>query len=165
MQFPHPSWKLSSLGSAGPTVGSLIDLCGENYDLLLSVAPGLARMTGEHRSRLDDSVDLHLEVLEQSRYTSTVRLTYYFCDGAERVPEPDVTLRVYHDARQVELCGLGAGGLPVARLFEAPGLEQKWKVNLFVSKWLAFCRRQGHRFTAPAPAGRAQPLRCAVGVA
>jgi uncharacterized protein YqiB (DUF1249 family) len=165
VQCPHTFSALDCLTCGGPTVGSLIDLCEENYDLLLSVAPGLARMTGEHRSRLDGSVDLHLEVLEQSRYTSTVRLTYYFCDGTQRVPEPDVTLRVYHDARQVELCELGAGALPVARLFEAPGLEQKWKVNLFVSKWLAFCRRQGHRFRAPALAGHPQPLPCAVGAA
>jgi hypothetical protein len=164
MQFPHPACTLARLTSPGPTVGSLIDLCEENYHLMLSVAPGLARMTGEHRSRLDGSVDLHLEVLEQSRYTSTVRLTYYFCDGAARVPEPDVTLRVYHDARQVELCELRAGALPVARLFEAPGLEQKWRVNLFVSKWLAFCRRQGHRFAGSPPVGRRLPTRCAVGV-
>lgn len=162
MQFPHPSAKLAHLACDGPTVGALVDLCEENYDLLLSVAPGLAGMTGEHRSQLHGSVDLHLEVLEQSRYTSTVRLTYYFCEGAERVPEPDVTVRVYHDARQVELCELRAGALPVARLFEAPGLEQKWKVNLFLSKWLAFCRRQGHRFSAPLPVGQQRPLRCAV---
>ncbi len=164
MQFPPSFWKLANLAAPVPTVGSLIDLCEENYDLLLSVAPGLAVMTGEHRSRLEGSVDLHLEVLEQSRYTSTVRLTYYFSDGAERVPEPDVTLRVYHDARQVELCGLRAGVLPVARLFEAPGLEQKWKVNVFVSKWLAFCRRQGHHFAVPA-AACARPTCCAVGLA
>ena len=65
----------------------------------------------------------------------------------ESEPEPDVLLRVYHDAEQVEVIDLKQSSLPVHSLYEAPGLLNKWQVNLFVSKWLAFCVYQGHRFS------------------
>ena len=60
--------------------------------------------------------------------------------------DPDALLRVYHDARQVEVEALRQQTLPTHRLYEAPGLMNKWRVNLFVFKWLVFCLRQGHLF-------------------
>ena len=55
-------------------------------------------------------------------------------------------LRVYHDARQVEVENLRQQTLPTHKLYEAPGLLNKWRLNLFVAKWLVFCVRQGHLF-------------------
>lgn len=129
-----------------PTVGSLMALCEDNYRHLLRMAPDLAQMTGSHLSQLPDHTDLYLVVMEQAPYTTLIHLTYYFQHAAGQEPDPDATLRVYHDARQVEVLDLRQHTLPMDRLYDAPALLNKWKANLFVSKWLAFCNYQGHYF-------------------
>jgi uncharacterized protein YqiB (DUF1249 family) len=142
-----------------PSVGDLLTLCEENYRYLMRLAPQLRRLRGNCRSRRPDHQDLHLTVLEQTRYTTLVRLTYEFRSdlSGDVVADPDALLRVYHDARQVEVEDLKQQALPVERLYEAPGLQNKWRVHLFVAKWLDFCASQGHQFTADA-AERADPV-------
>jgi uncharacterized protein YqiB (DUF1249 family) len=146
------SWnpQLVRLLRAEPTVGALMELCEESYGYLRRMVPRLAHLSGHHRSSLAGHVDLHLEILEQSRYTTLLRLTYHFdhCEGS--TPEPDAVLRAYHDARQVEVVELHQRNLPLERLFQAPGLRNRWRANLFVSRWLSFCARQGHRFPSQA---------------
>jgi uncharacterized protein len=129
-----------------PSVGDLLALCEENYRHLHHLVPQLRRLQGEHLSSRPDHQDLHLTIVEQTRYTTLLRLTYQFphADGGES--DPDALLRVYHDARQVEVEDLRQQDLPTHRLYEAPGLLNKWRVNLFVAKWLTFCIRQGHLF-------------------
>jgi len=137
-------------------VGCLMDLCDENYRHLMRLAPGVRRMRGRSASRVEKGMDLHMEVLEQTPYTTLVHLTYYFPHAEGELPDPDARLRIYHDSRQVEVldlrqqaCKLGGSGKP-------PGLEQKWKVNIFLAKWLAFCLQQGHYFAPQVPS----PQRC-----
>jgi uncharacterized protein YqiB (DUF1249 family) len=129
-----------------PSVGALLDLCEENYLLIMRLAPSLSDFAGCYCSSVYAHQDLHLEVLEQSRYTSLIHLTYYFDHHNGQQPDPNAVLKVYHDARQVEVVDLTQHILPTQRLYEAPGLTNKWKANLFVGKWLAFCLHQGHRF-------------------
>jgi len=38
--------------------------------------------------------------------------------------------------------------LPVHPYHLGSTLQAKWKVNLFLAKWLAFCLSRGHRFPA-----------------
>jgi uncharacterized protein YqiB (DUF1249 family) len=142
-----------------PTVGDLLTLCEENYQYLMNLAPQLRRLQGTHHSRRPDHQDLHLTIVEQTRYTTLIRLTYEFRHGpdGQRVADPDALLRVYHDARQVEVEDLRQQTLPTHRLYESPGLENKWRVNLFVAKWLAFCASQGHGFVDEVK-GLAQPV-------
>lgn len=147
MQIPwHKS--LKSLVLDAPSVGALVDLCEENYVYMLRIAPSLASMQGISYSTLSNHQDLHLEILEQSKYTTIVRLTYYFqgLDGCSE-PDPDVVLRVYHDAKQLEVQSLNQKTLPVERLYESPGLLNKWRVSLFISKWLSYCCSQKHYFS------------------
>lgn len=131
-----------------PTVGGLVDLSDENYECLSRIAPNLREMTGKHCSSTEDHTDLHLEVLEQAKYTTDIHLTYFFDNttGEDIDPAPDAVLRVYHDAKQVEVMNLNQHILPLERLFEAPGLQNKWRVSLFVSKWLRYCEYQKHHF-------------------
>ncbi|WP_078120266.1 DUF1249 domain-containing protein [Thiosocius teredinicola] len=129
-----------------PSVGDLQALCEENYQYLLSLIPQLKRLQGEHCSVRDEHQDLHLTIIEQTRYTTLIRLTYRFTHSDGNLSDPDALLRVYHDARQVEVEDLRQQTLPTDRLYEAPGLLNKWRLNLFVLKWLAFCVRQGHLF-------------------
>jgi uncharacterized protein YqiB (DUF1249 family) len=129
-----------------PSLGDLAQLCEENYGYLAALVPQLQRLRGEHRSRSGQHQDLLLTIVEQTPYTTLLRLTYHFDDGQHAGSDPDALLRVYHDARQVEVEDLRQQALPIERLYEAPGLLNKWRVNLFVSKWLLFCLRQGHCF-------------------
>ena len=145
MQIPWAK-QLKQCFDAQPTVGALVDLCEENYDYLLRMAPDIAQMQGVHRSRCCKHTDLYLEIIEQSKYTTIVHLTYYLDHEGGQRPDPDSVLRVYHDARQVEVISLNQKVLPVDRLYEAPGLINKWRVNQFISKWLSFCVGQNHCF-------------------
>jgi hypothetical protein len=125
-------------------------LCEENYAILLRLVPQLSRLRGEHCCKRT-GMALHLEILEQARYTTLLRLTYFFPhdDGVvHRIPraDPDALLRAYHDARQVEVIDLRQTALPLHNHYRCPALEAKWKANLFLSKWLAYCAAQGHRF-------------------
>jgi len=153
MQAVHYPWMTSFVSTGRPTVGDLMGLCEENYRALMRLIPDLRRIQGEECCVLDRDQDLHLEVLDQAPYTTFLRLTYYFPhdDGlVHRMmdPDPDAFLRAYHDAGQVEVLNLRQTVLPVHNHYRYPALEAKWKVNLFLSKWLTFCLAQGYRFPA-----------------
>lgn len=144
-------WSHYLLTPKRPSVGDLMRLCEENYARLLRLAPGLANWRGELESRGRDDMWLHLEVIEQSPYTSLLRLTYLFSqlDGQEhRIPlaDPDALLRAYHDARQVEVLDLRQTALPLHNHYRSPALEAKWRANFFLGKWLSYCVRTGHLF-------------------
>jgi len=145
MQFPWVS-QLASLLDRAPTVGQLLDLCEENYWQLMAMAPGLRRQQGLLKSSRPGQMDLYLEVLEQTPYTTVVHLTYYFSHHQGQVPDPDAVLRLYHDAAQVEVMNLRQSALPLEAGYQHPSLYNRWKVQLFLSKWLAYCAHQGHRF-------------------
>jgi len=123
-----------------------MDLCDENYRQLMHIAPALRVLSGYHISRVEGCMDLHLEIQEQTPYTTLVHLTYFFPYQKERHPDPDALLRVYHDSRQVEVVNLKQNALPMNEGREAPTLVQKWRINLFLSKWLNYCAEQRHSF-------------------
>lgn len=145
MQAQH-SARIQKWLEQRPSVGDLLTLCEENYRYLHSLIPQLKRLQGQHCSSRPNHQDLHLTIVEQTPYTTLLRLTYRFSDSEGGMAEPDALLRVYHDARQVEVEELRQKTLPTHRLYEAPGLMNKWRVNLFVFRWLIFCLRQGHLF-------------------
>lgn len=122
-----------------------MDLCEENYRLLLKLAPDLKSMQGEFCSSCLPHMDLHLEILEQSPYTTLVHLTYFFNDTLKEA-DPDAVLRVYHDSRQLEVIDLKQKTLPILNNYQHPGLLLKWRANNFISKWLSYCLFQGHSF-------------------
>ena len=130
-----------------PSVGQLMDLCEENYRYLLRLAPDVRTLQGRYLSRRQGTMDLHLEVLEQTPYTTLLQLTYHFSQEYGSRPDPAAKLRVYHDSGQAEVLELRQRILPLNRGREHPTLDQKWKVNLFLSKWLSYCVGQGHRFS------------------
>jgi hypothetical protein len=137
--------------AASPNVGGLMALCEENYATLMRLAPGLAALAGRLRSCPGDLAELSLVVVEQAPYTTTLRLTHVFRrdEAGEQQPyEPDAVLRAYHDAGQVEVLSLRQTVLPILSHYDVPALAAKWRANLFVSKWLGYCLREGHHFPA-----------------
>jgi uncharacterized protein YqiB (DUF1249 family) len=127
-------------------MGNVLDLSEENYALLMRIAPDLQYLEGKHQSRQGDNMDLHLDVIEQTPYTTLAHMTYYFTHAVGDYPDPDAMLRVYHDSRQIDVIDLRQSTLPLRRWGGNPTLEQRWKINLFLSKWLRYCLEQGHSF-------------------
>ena len=149
MKMPWYPWSLRHQLGEKPTVGWLMDLCDENYDHLIKLAPELRALKGRHFSRVEEGMDLHLEVLEQTPYTSLIHITYYFNNIERPCSDPDAKLRIYHDAKQVEVIDLKQSALPLDKNIYGGALSQKWKANLFLSKWLIYCVQQGHAFNYP----------------
>jgi uncharacterized protein YqiB (DUF1249 family) len=145
-------WNPYPLLYGRPGLGSLMQLCEENHLTLLRLMPDMRGLRGTHRSGLH-GLDLYLEILEQTPYTTLLHLTYYFPHVDCHRPDPDATLRAYHDAGQVEVLDLSQTALPLSRGPHYPTLAQKWKANLFLSKWLSYCVSQGHRFPGGEPGG------------
>lgn len=161
----------AALWSRRPSVGALMGLCEENYVLLSRLAPGLSSRHGRLVSRVKGSVDLELTIEAQSPYTTLLRLTHVFghagMGGLDLGSDPDVQLRVYHDARQVEVLHLRQTALPLHANYQPPALDSKWRLNLFLAKWLAYCLHQGHWFGAasaiPVPLAEDGDLACSCG--
>ncbi len=106
----------------------------------------------------EEDCDLHLAVKRRRPYTTTLKLTYLFaldepdaCPG-ESIPDPDLWVHIYHDARLVE------ARRPRVRLtspmFAATTpawsreLEWRWQDNMMLNKWLDYLVLRGHRFAA-----------------
>ncbi len=123
-----------------------------NYMWLRRLIPGCQRLEGHIASHVKGALDLHLEVLERSKYTTTMSLTYRFDDIGGFVADPDVKVRVYHDARSAEVMSclhrrFRLGGERHS-LPDPASLAWKWDANRFLLKWVRFCVSQGHCFDA-----------------
>ena len=82
---------------------SLMDMYENNYIRLRRLIPDLAKSPGSAISHLPGCLSLHMTVLERTRFTTTIYLTYYFEEATKSVAEPALTIRLYHDAHQAEV--------------------------------------------------------------
>jgi len=131
---------------------SLMTLYESNYIRLRRLAGDVRMLSGRLLSSAPRECDLHLTVVEHSRYTSILRLTYLFQDAAGPVADPDLELRVYHDARLAEASGCGRWvmhpGLRHIRATLSMTLGERWLRNMMLNKWLDYCTECGHGFAA-----------------
>lgn len=129
----------------------LMTLYESNYLRLTRLIVPLSDAPGRAISRVAGDPPLHLETLERCRYTTTLRLTYWFRVEAEYLPDPDLIVRVYHDARMSEVtscCEFHRHRL--LRPWITPGgeeIRQRWARNQMFHKWLEYCLERGHRLS------------------
>jgi uncharacterized protein YqiB (DUF1249 family) len=137
------------------TFTALMDLYENNYIHIRRLLPVMPSARIECVSRVAGGLDLHLRIVERCRYTSELILTYQFGqDDGAMIAEPNLRIRVYHDARQAEVMAahprhhptFAVDALARDRAHDAP-LFTRWRINRFLYKWLGYCLRQGHRFT------------------
>jgi uncharacterized protein YqiB (DUF1249 family) len=123
----------------------LMELYEQNYLRLRNLAPDL-KVADEMISSVPGHghQDLYLSVTQRCRYTTMLRLTYRFEDAGELLFEPDLHLKVYHDARVIEVRQFTSRAH--GPLYVADMIEQKWMMNRFLFKWLGYCLHQGHYF-------------------
>lgn len=126
----------------------LMSVYESNYLRLLHLIPELERLDGCYRSRVAGDCDLYLEVLERSRYTLTMTLTYFFQSDDGRTADPDMLIRAYFDGRLAEAMRLGKDHrhAEFRRLLRRHGKElgARWKRNIVLNKWLDYLIDQGH---------------------
>jgi uncharacterized protein YqiB (DUF1249 family) len=133
---------------------SLMSLYESNYLRLRELVGDVRRHDGTRVSKVAGDCDLHLTVLEHAPYTTTIRLTYMF-DGADgSVADPDLEIRVYHDARLAEASACGRwvrhASLEHVRAGIPAQLGERWLRNMLLNKWLDYCLERGHEFTPAA---------------
>ncbi|MDX1654149.1 MAG: DUF1249 domain-containing protein [Candidatus Competibacteraceae bacterium] len=139
---------LKALDLSG-TFAGLMDLYERNYIGIRRLVPVIPPAGVCLISRVSGGLDLHLSVLERFPYTSELELTYHFQRQGQRLAEPQLRLRVYHDARLAEVMSAHLRHWPA---FQAEGSEAysqlyaRWHVNRFLYKWLSYCLHQGHLF-------------------
>jgi uncharacterized protein len=147
MMYPNPIFGCEDVEPYG--FASLMDLYENNFIRFKKLAPDLSGLDENSVSHVAGCLGLHLSVLERSRFTTTLLLTYHFDEAGETVPEPNLKLRIYHDAGLVEVLG---GHLKHGRVKldhpPADARRQKWRLNRFLYRWLAYCLYQGHHFPA-----------------
>lgn len=132
-----------------------MELYESNYIRLRNLVPELDALQPEIVSRVPGALDLHLHIVERCKFTTTLNLTYHFIDTEDLFPTPDIRVRIYHDAQvgEVIACGRRRGQRHAEynRMHHHYTLEQKWRMNRFLQKWLGYCLRQGHRFNPGSP--------------
>ena len=114
----------------------------------------LRLLCGDIRSLPDESVSIlssgglpvQLKVVERSRHTSILMLTYLFDDDKR----PDLKIQVYHDSRQADVisrsCRFSQKNIRAWESGEDSVLLCRWRLNRFLFKWINYLHRQGHHF-------------------
>ena len=138
----------ANLQNAPGTFAGLMDLYECNYIGVRRLIRHMPAASSCRISQVPGGLDLHLEVLERFRYTTELTLTYHFLRDMGSVAEPDLRIRVYHDARLAEVLSAHLRNWPIETCSTNPKAQllSRWHINRFLYKWLNFCLRQGHRF-------------------
>jgi hypothetical protein len=129
----------------------LMLLYESNYLKFHRLAGNLTGHTSHWISRANTDSDLYLERTLQEPYTTGVCMTYWLRnrDGIQ-IKDPDMTIRIYHDARQVEAVSCLAGHrhrrLQELESTHAQELDRRWQINMMLNKWLDYLLDSGHGF-------------------
>jgi uncharacterized protein YqiB (DUF1249 family) len=142
--------KLQQLKDSAKSFAGLMALYEKNYIRFMQLVPQLEQLSEENCSLRTGDVSLHLHVLERSRFTTTCLLTYRLKDGEQEIQTPDLRIRIYHDARQAEVMCCNRqdkdGYDWLDREACISTMQWRWRMNLFLYKWLNYCLKQGHGF-------------------
>ena len=128
----------------------LMTLYESNHARLRQLMGNLRRLPESAISTASKDLDLYILVEERSRYTTSLQMTYWFEDGLERAADPDLKLRIYHDARLAEAlsCADAPRHAALRGVWQpaASAMEQRWTLNILLNKWLEFCLDNRHSF-------------------
>jgi uncharacterized protein YqiB (DUF1249 family) len=140
--------------------GWLMALYAENHARMTRLFEPAHLAVGRYESDIGDGLPVHLEVLEQHRYTTEIRLTYAITDPVTGEPDPSAWLRLYHDARQLEAthCYVGRRWQDVIGLYPPPAavVGHRLRMNTFLGKWMQYLAERGHGVATLRPLPRVE---------
>jgi uncharacterized protein YqiB (DUF1249 family) len=141
-----------------PALRMLQDVQEEIYRQLQLLIPDHFAFHDSLVSRIAGSPTLRMEVLERHAYTTFFRLTYEFENGEDRTYAPDAHIRFYQDAHIAEATAFntGQGCTRTAHPSYPPRqlLQQAWRRNRALDRWLDYLLKQGHSVVSLLPARR-----------
>jgi uncharacterized protein len=115
--------------------------------LLFKLLPGLRHISGNHDTVVDAGLSLHVQVLEKSPHTLTIELNHHFGNNPGELILPRLKIRLYLDAQLAEVLSDHARPdvVKAVRGFKRGRevLNYKWRLNLFLHKWLEHCLAHG----------------------
>ena len=131
------------------TFAGLMEMYEHNYIKLKKLCGNFDKLPEYKCSQIDHALDLHIEVVERTKYTTTLNLTYKFPKKANNETRflPNLYIRAYFDAMQAEVLYRELKHSVHAQR-DVTHLGNKWRDNRFLFKWLSFCIAQGHSFNA-----------------
>ncbi|HKT32096.1 MAG TPA: DUF1249 domain-containing protein [Gammaproteobacteria bacterium] len=131
----------------------LMTLYAANHASLRQLLGDLRALPSTLVSSSPTDLRIYLRVGARSRYTTSVRMTYWLNVSGDRCPTPDLELRIYHDARLVEAlnCHEQPAAASADRNTATPRSEllRRWSLNMLLRKWLEHCLDHRHCFDEP----------------
>ncbi len=123
-------------------------LYAENHARLQALFDPASLARGRHDSSVGDGLDVCVDILEQHRFTTELRLTYAMPDPVTGEPDPSAYLRLYNDTRQAEAthCYVGRRWQDAIGMYPPPleVIGHRMRMNTFLGKWLEYLAEQGH---------------------
>lgn len=121
----------------------------ENYRLVQRLLPQLEQGGDRYLLSGEDGEELQLLILERCRYTTIVSLSKPFHIDGEWLPELSMQLRLYHNARVVEVVAYqGCRRIPARYQVDRHGRyhrDDKRQINHLLHDLLLYCLRRGYR--------------------
>ena len=154
MSAISPSPEAVLTGGQPRRLAHLLDLYERNYRLIERLIPELDIPFQDAVSKSGTDLPLHLTVGERDRYTVTFKLTYEFVDAEGIRRQPDIWVRVYRDATMAE--ALECSHRPPWQAEDDADpkawqfLNEQWRRNLMLGKWLEYLLDHGHGFSLTA---------------
>jgi len=141
-----------------PQLKRLQDVQEEIYRQLHLLIPDQITFHDFLASRVAGSPTLRMEVLERHNYTTFFRLTYEFAENDAWTYAPDAHIRFYHDAHIAEATSFNMEQGCTRTAYPAfppmQILQQAWRTNRALDRWLDYLLRQGHSVVTMKPARR-----------
>jgi len=129
----------------------LHELYETNYKRLGRLLVGIdpLRNSFELQGAEPQTLPVNVTVLERHRYTTQYRLTYLLERDGKIIAEPDVEVRLYHDAKLAETYAVGqhehVAKLLGFELKDGDVLARRWAMNRLLNKWLEYLLDQNYR--------------------
>lgn len=124
-------------------VENSLGLYESNYAKLTALLPELPREEGCYIAVAPGLAPIHVEVVEQNPYTTTVHLRQGLATGHSWIRDLAIKVRAYHDARVAEvICYQGVQALQPFYTYPNPKMLQRYekrRVNQFLGEWLSHC--------------------------
>lgn len=133
-----------------PSLAGLMNLAEVNYMLVLRLLADKEEAGTFRRFFINDSLAFKIHVQEVTKYTSLITIRQeasYRSESLDKIMRPSMILRLYHDARMVEVIS-SQNIRQVKPRYDYPNdqmhqPDEKQQTLAFLKEWLQLCLQQG----------------------
>ena len=133
------------------SVENSLSLYERNFNKLVELLPDANCRNGSFALAVAGQVPIHIQVLEQSTYTTTINLRQGLQDASPWISDLRMKVRIYHDAQVAEVLAFqGIHSFQPFYSYPNPKMLQpceKRRVNQFLGEWLSYCLLSRHSFS------------------